>query len=171
MNKVVLFAAMFAAWGLSIGLSAGAHAATANGASRKSDNDCVFSNTINDFKVLDRNKMVIWAPTRSKAYLVELSMPLPELKFANRIAIVDRNHDGMVCGFGMDRIIVADSSAAFRTPSTILGMRRLDDAELAQLEQQYDVRLTRKKVKVAEQAPTEQSGAAQEQSESNPEKD
>jgi hypothetical protein len=99
-------------------------------------------------------------------------MPLPELKFANRIAVVDRNHDGMVCGYGMDRIIVADSSAAgFRTPSTILGMHRLDDTELAQLEQQYNVQLTRKKVKVAEQAPTEQSGAAQQQSESNPEND
>ena len=149
MNRILLFAAL----GLSLGVGAGAHAATANGAARKSDNDCVFASTISDFKVLDRNKMVIWAPTRSKAYLVELSMPLPELKFANRIAVVDRNHDGMLCGYGMDRIVVADSSAAgFRTPSTILGMRRLDEAALAQLEQQYNVQLTRKKVKVAEKA-------------------
>ena len=107
----------------------------------------MFARTINDFKVLDRNKMVIWAPSRSKAYLVELSMPMPELKFANSIAVVDRNHDGMLCGYGMDRIVVADSAAAsFRTPATIMGMKRLDDAALAQLEQQYDVRLTRKKV-------------------------
>jgi hypothetical protein len=143
MKKVLLFAAL----GLCLGAGAGAHAAAANGTPRASHNDCVFSSTINDFKVLDRNKMVIWAPTRSKAYLVELSMPMPELKFAHSIAVVDRNHDGMLCGYGMDRIIVADSSAAgFRTPATILGMKRLDDAELAQLEQQYDVRLTRKKV-------------------------
>ena len=74
--------------------------------------------------------MVIWAPSRSKAYLVELSMPLPELKFANRLAFVDRNHDGMLCGYGMDRIVVADSARQFRTPSTILGMTRLDDAGL-----------------------------------------
>ena len=26
-------------------------------------------------------------------------MPLPELKFANRLAFVDRNHDGMLCGY------------------------------------------------------------------------
>ena len=89
-------------------------------------------------------------------------MPLPELKFANRLAFVDRNHDGMLCGYGMDRIIVADSGFGFRTPSTILGMQRLDAAGLAQLEQQYDVRLTRKKKDAAPaagsaQAPTDKS--------------
>lgn len=148
---------------LAIGMAAGAaaHATAANDKSR--GNDCVFSRTIYDFKVLDRDKMIIWAPTRSKAYLVELSMPMPELKFANRIAIVDRNHDGMLCGYGMDRIVVADSGASvFRTPATVMGMKRLDDAGLAQLEQQYDVRLTRRKVAEAPAA------AAQEQPKDNP---
>lgn len=155
---------LLAALAMSIGAGASAHAAAANDQSRTGNNDCVFARTINDFKVLDRSKMVIWAPSRSKAYLVELSMPLPELKFANSIAVVDRNHDGMLCGYGMDRIVVADSSAAgFRTPATIMGMKRLDDAALAQLEQQYDVRLTRKKVA---EAPT---GAPQERPQGNPE--
>jgi hypothetical protein len=159
MKNVLLFAAL----AVSIGTGASAHAAVANDKSHTGKNDCVFARTISDFKVLDRNKMVIWAPTRSRAYLVELSMPLPELKFANSIAVVDRNHDGMLCGYGMDRIVVADSGAAgFRTPATIMGMKRLDDTELAQLEQQYDVRLTRKKV-----AAAPPSGSAQEQPEGN----
>lgn len=161
MNKVLVSAILAACLGA--GASAHAAASTDNTA-RANKNECVFSRTIYDFKALDRDKMVIWAPTRSKAYLVELSMPMPELKFANRIAFVDRNHDGMLCGYGMDRIIVADSSPAFRTPATIMGMQRLDDAALAQLEQQYDVRLTRKK------AP-QQSGGAAAQPESNPEND
>jgi hypothetical protein len=155
---------LVAALATTIGVGASAHAAVANDKARTGNNDCVFARTISDFKVLDRNKMVIWAPSRSKAYLVELSMPVPELKFANRIAVVDRNHDGMLCGYGMDRIVVADSSAAgFRTPATIMGMKRLDDAGLAQLEQQYDVRLTRKKVA---EAP---AGTPQEQPQGNPE--
>lgn len=158
---------LLAALAMSIGAGASAHAAAAAAAkdqSRTGNNDCVFARTINDFKVLDRSKMVIWAPSRSKAYLVELSMPLPELKFANSIAVVDRNHDGMLCGYGMDRIVVADSSAAgFRTPATIMGMKRLDDAALAQLEQQYNVRLTRKKLA---EAP---AGTPQEQPQGNPE--
>lgn len=151
MKNTFVLAAALAAAGISIGASA-----TASTSSHAGKNDCVFTSAINDFKPLDHNKMVIYGPGR-KAYLVELSMPLPELKFANRLAFVDRNHDGMLCGYGMDRIVVADSGIGLRTPSTILGMQRLDDAGLAQLEQQYDVRLTRKK----KAAPQPQAGAAQ----------
>ena len=156
MKNTFVFAAALAVAGISIGASA-----NASTASHAGKNDCVFTSAINDFKPLDRNKMVIYGPGR-KAYLVELSMPLPELKFANRLAFVDRNHDGMLCGYGMDRIVVADSGIGFRTPSTILGMQRLDDAGLAQLEQQYDVRLTRKKKAApAQQQPQPQAGSAQ----------
>jgi hypothetical protein len=139
MKNTFVLAAALAAAGITIGASANASTSTHAG-----KNDCVFATTINDFKPLDHNKMVIYGPGR-RAYLVELSLPLPELKFANRLAFVDRNHDGLLCGYGMDRIIVANSGLGLRTPSTILGMQRLDDAGLAQLEQQYDVRLTRKK--------------------------
>ena len=154
MKNTFVFAAALAVAGISIG-------ANATTSSHAGKNDCVFTSAINDFKPLDRNKMVIFGPGR-KAYLVELGMPLPELKFANRLAFVDRNHDGMLCGYGMDRIIVADSGFGFRTPSTILGMQRLDAAGLAQLEQQYDVRLTRKKKDAAPaagsaQPPTDKS--------------
>ena len=146
MKNAFVLAALVAA---GIDLSAGASAhATTNSTSRAGTNECVFTRSIYDFKALDRNNLVIWAPSRSKAYLVELSMPLPELKFASRLALVDRNHDGMLCGYGMDRIVVADSS--FAQPSTIMGMSRLDAAGLAQLEEKYDVRLTRKKADKAE---------------------
>lgn len=138
MKNTLVFAAVIAAAGISIGASA--DAAT----TRAGKNECVFTSAIHDFRPLDRNKMVIYGPGR-KAYLAELSFPVPELKFANRLAFVDRDHNGMLCGYGMDRIVVADSSVSFRTPSTIIGLQRLDDAGLAQLEQQYDVRLTRKK--------------------------
>jgi Family of unknown function (DUF6491) len=138
MKNTLVFAAVAAAAGIAIGASA--DAAT----TRAGKNECVFTSAIHDFRPLDRNKMVIYGPGR-KAYLAELSFPVPELKFANRLAFVDRDHNGMLCGYGMDRIVVADSSVSFRTPSTIIGLQRLDDAGLAQLEQQYEVRLTRKK--------------------------
>jgi hypothetical protein len=156
MKNTLLLAAVLAAAGIAGGASANASTATTHAGK----NECVFTSAIRDFRPLDRNKMVIYGPGR-KAYLVELSMPVPELKFANRLAFVDRDHNGMLCGYGMDRIVVADSFA-FRTPTTILGMQRLDDAGLAQLEEQYDVRLTRKKKDApaagSAQAPT---GSAQ----------
>ena len=158
MNRTLVFAAV----AMSMAAGASAQASATTNTSHAGMNECVFARTIYDFKVLDRDKMIIWAPTRNKAYLVELSMPMPELKFANTIAFVDRNHDGMLCGYGMDRIVAADSSPGFRTPATVMGMKRLSDTDLAQLEQQYDVRLTRKKVA---EAP---SGTAQEQPQGNP---
>src|SRR5689334_9337299 len=150
MNKVLVSAILAVCMGAGASVPA---AASTDNTSRVNKNECVFSRTIYDFKPLDRDKMIIWAPSRATAYLLELSMPMPELKFANRLAFVDRNHAGMLCGYGMDRIVVADASPGFRTPATVMSMQRLDDAQLAQLEQQYNVRLTRKK------AP-EQAGAA-----------
>jgi Family of unknown function (DUF6491) len=166
MKSTLVLAAVVAAAGISIGASA--DAAT----TKRGNNECVFTRSINDFRPLDRNKMVIWGPGR-KAYLVELSMPVPELKYAYRLAFVDRDHNGMLCGYGMDRIVVADFGTTFRTPSTILGMTRLDDAGLAQLEEKYDVRLTRKKKDApAAGSAQPQEGAAQPTSnpeEGNPE--
>jgi hypothetical protein len=164
MSKASLFAAaLFAVSGAGLA----AHAASDEAAKKPhaDRNECVFVRSIYDFKPLDRNNLVIWAPTRRNAYLVQLSFPLPELKFAQRLAIVDRDHNGMLCGFGMDRIVVADSS--FRQPSTILGMTRLDNERIAQLEAQYDVRLTAKKKASGEAPAVTADQPAREQSESN----
>jgi hypothetical protein len=151
MKNAFMFAVAVAAAG--IGLSATSAQATTNSTSRAGKNECVFTRSIYDFKALDRRNLVIWAPSRSRAYLVELGMPLPELKFANRLALVDRNHDGRLCGYGMDRIVVADSS--FAQPSTIMGMSRLDAAGIAELEEKYAVRLTRKKAVKTTEAETD----------------
>jgi Family of unknown function (DUF6491) len=111
--------------------------------SRADKDACLFVRTIHDFRPLDRTNLIIWAPGRRDAYLVELGFPLPELKFAHRLAVVDRNHDGMLCGYGMDRIVVPDSFGS--QPSTIRSMTRLDERGLAELEAKYNVRLTRGK--------------------------
>jgi hypothetical protein len=112
-------------------------------ANKADDNACVFSRTVHDFKALDRNKLVIWAPSRKTAYLVEVGMPLLDLQWANRLGFVDSNGDGRLCGFGMDRIVVGGTS--FPQRATIMGVTRLDEAHLAALEQEYKVKLTRTK--------------------------
>src|SRR5262245_53079553 len=105
MKRTLVCAVHVVSGAISIASVGSAQASTTTATSRACKNECVFARTIHDFKVLDRDKMIIWAPTRNQAYLVELSMPMPELKFANTIAVVDRNHDGMLCGYGMDRIV------------------------------------------------------------------
>lgn len=118
---------------------ANVHATTSE--SRADKDACLFVRSIHDFRVLDRTNLIIWAPGRRNAYLVELGFPMPELKFAHRLAVVDRNHDGMLCGFGMDRIVVPDSFGSQH--ATIRSMTRLDESGIAELETKYNVRLTR----------------------------
>jgi len=121
---------------------AGAQATSAT-ASKKDGNACVFISTVGQYRALDQNNVVIWAPGRRDAYLVELSMPLFSLESAFQLAMIDRDHDGRLCGFSMDRIGVKD----FGRPETssIRSMTRLDDAGLTQLEEKYQVQLRRKK--------------------------
>jgi hypothetical protein len=106
-------------------------------------NACVFFRTVHDYRALDKNKLVVWAPGRRAAYLVEVGTPLLDLTWANQLAFVDSNHDGRLCGYGMDRIVIGDTS--FPQWSTITSMKPLDERELAQLEQQYNVILMGKK--------------------------
>jgi hypothetical protein len=132
-SAVISFAILGAA-----SLAAPAHAAVA----RAADNACVFSSSIQDFRGLDSSKLIVWSPGRRNAYLVELSMPLTDLKFAQRLAVIDRDHNGQHCGYGMDRIVV---DRGFREASTVMGVKRLDEAGIEALEKQYGVSLTRKK--------------------------
>lgn len=65
------------------------------------------------------------------------------MRGANQLAFVDSNHDGQLCGYGMDRIVVGDTN--FPQWSTITSMKPLSEPALAQLEQQYSVPLLPKK--------------------------
>jgi hypothetical protein len=129
---------------LAIGTIAAAGAVASSRAPDSSDgNACVFFRTVDDYRALDKNKLIIWAPGRRSAYLVEIGMPLFDLTWSNRLAFVDTNRDGRLCGFGMDRIVTGDTS--FPQWSTITSMKPLDEPALAQLEEQYHVSLLPKK--------------------------
>jgi len=118
-------------------------------APKSSGNDCIRINSVGNYRVLDRNALVIWAPGRRDAYLVELSMPLFALQSSYTLAMIDRDLDGRLCGYGFDRIGVRD----FGHPesSTINRMTRLDDAHLVQIEQQYNVKLRPSPKKAADE--------------------
>lgn len=115
-------------------------------------NDCVFFRSVYDWKELDANNLVIWAPGRRDAYHVYLTIPLYDLKFAVQLAFVDKDHDGQLCGFSSDQIAVVDRS--FPQHSSITAMKKLDAAGIAELEERYKTKLARetKKKKPAEPA-------------------
>lgn len=69
--------------------------------------ECIFIRSIEDWKAIDAYRLVIYAPGRRNAYLVELNSYCPDLRFADSIAL-DSGLDGQLCGFGGDAILVGN---------------------------------------------------------------
>ena len=88
--------------------------------------DCVFSSTINGWRVLDDETLIVWGPTHKRPYLVKLWRPAQGLKFENQIGFYDKNSDGQFCDYGGDSIVINDM-----VPDRILvsSVRRIDEAE------------------------------------------
>jgi len=132
---------------LSAAAALAAGAATAPNAAQQEakkprGDQCVFFRTVDDWQVLDRSNLIIWAPGSRTAYHVELAFPLTDLRSAIQLAFIDHNNDGMLCGYGMDNVAVPGSPIPWS--STILAMTRLDDASLAALAEKYDVKLPKR---------------------------
>ncbi len=108
-----------------------------------SKDECVFISNIQNWRVLDSRHVVLYAPTAKRTYLMQLGMPISDLKFAFSVAFIDRDRNGMLCGRSPDGVIAADSIV--RQPAFISGMTRLDETGLLALETHYNVKLTRGK--------------------------
>lgn len=104
---------------------------------------CVALMRIGGLRALDNRTAVIFSSMGKPSYVVTLSAPLPELKFAHRYAYIDRDRDGRLCGRSRDGIALPDES--FRIPTTIMAMTPLDAQSIEALELKYDVKLSRKR--------------------------
>lgn len=119
----------------------------------KADNNaCAWSSSIDDWRELDNRNLIVWV-SKKEYYHVELSMPLVDLGSSDSLAFVDHNHDGRVCGFGMDAVVVPRSTAFGK--ASIIGMTRLDEVGLEQLAAKYKVKLGGSKNKLKDKANAE----------------
>ncbi|MFL6549940.1 MAG: DUF6491 family protein [Povalibacter sp.] len=146
----------------SIGLAQAASVKNTDPIPGASKDACVFISNIQNWRVLDSRNVVIYAPNAKRAYLMQLGSPISDLKFTFRVAFLDNDRDGQLCGRSPDRVVATDSIV--RQPTLISGMTRLDDAGFEALEAKYNVKLTTKKApKEATQpepAPAQQSGSS-----------
>lgn len=140
--KTVLIATL-AIGSLAIGVAQAEGAKNPDPMPGASKDECVFIRTISNWHVLDSRHIVLYAP-QSRAYLLELGSPISDLKFAFKVAFIDRDSDGQLCGRSLDKVQAVGSSIR-QPPAIIMGMTRLNDAGLQALETQYNVKLTRKK--------------------------
>ncbi len=128
-------------------------------ATTKADNNaCAWSSSIDDWRELDNRNLIVWV-SKKEYYHVELSMPLMDLGSSESIAFVDHNHDGRVCGFGMDAVVVPRSTAFGK--SSIIGMTRLDEVGLEQLAAKYKVKLGGPKDKSKDKASADATKPAE----------
>jgi hypothetical protein len=140
MKRLATAVAIFAA---STSMSWGVANATSATPPKKSGSDCIFISTVGNYRVLDDRNLVIWAPGRRDAYHVQLNSPLFSLNSSFQMAMIDKDHDGRLCGFSTDRIGVRD----FGHPesASIRSMSKLDKAGIIELEQKYKTELRSKK--------------------------
>jgi hypothetical protein len=114
-----------------------------------SKDECVFVRDITGWRVLDSRNVVLFTGAGRRAYLAQLSPPASDLEHAFKVAFIDRDRDGQLCGRSPDKLQAMGSLV--EQPANIMGMTRLDDAGLQRLETQFDVKLTRKNREATEQ--------------------
>jgi hypothetical protein len=106
----------------------------------KHRNDCLFTSQPQRWTVLDQQQLVVWGPSSKDAYLMKLFAPISDLRFTETLAFIDDDHNGMICSGGGDKLAVPNSRAS-SIPTPISSVRRVDDAELMALGEQYKVKL------------------------------
>jgi hypothetical protein len=70
----------------------------------KTSNQCVFFRTLYDWRPLNNTSLIVWAPSRSHPYHIQLDKPCFGLRFAHSIGFTSR--DSRLCGFGGDAVLV-----------------------------------------------------------------
>ncbi len=118
-------------------LSGSVHATDAD---TRKGRECLFARQPSDWKVLDNQTLILWGPTQKDAYLVKLFAPVSEMRFAMTLAVIDDDHNGMICGDSTDKIAVPNTPVT-SLPTNITSMRKVDDAELVALGEKYKVKL------------------------------
>jgi hypothetical protein len=113
--------------------------------------ECVFVRNISSWRVLDHRNVVLFTGNANRAYLAQLAMPASDLTYTFKVAFIDHDRDGQLCGRSLDKVQAVGSPVS--QPATIMSMTRLDETGLQQLEARYDVKLPRKKERESRQPP------------------
>ncbi len=76
--------------------------------------DCIFIQTIDSWKYLDPYHVIIYAPSRAHAYLLELSNYCQPLQHAEHVGIAS-HQDGRLCARDRDALLVRDLRCSIAT--------------------------------------------------------
>ncbi len=97
-------------------------------------NHCFYANSVSDWKPLDNENLIIFAPGR-RAHHVQLVRPSFNLRSTIGISFSDR--DGRICPYGGDAIVIGGGVTPERI--NIRSIKRISDGELVYLYDQFDI--------------------------------
>ena len=95
---------------------------------------CFYAREVSNWDVLNRNYLMVYAPNKSRAYLVTFSPPSFEVRFAATIGFEGGER---ICGRPGDRLIIGRSST---TSYAIMDVWRLDSATVERLQENKKAR-------------------------------
>ena len=86
--------------------------------------DCFYARDVQDFRVLGRSSVLVFAPDRRRAYRIEIAPPSFDLQNANGIAFAAAG--GRICGYAGERLLL--DGVGGRSELAVVDVRRLDPA-------------------------------------------
>ena len=103
MNIAFMNTALIVTWTLSaIGIAPAHGAENPDPMPGARKDECIFVRDISNWRVLDSRNVVLFTPSQRHAYLMQLSAPVSDLKYSFKVAFIDRDHDGQLCGRSRD---------------------------------------------------------------------
>lgn len=100
--------------------------------SLRGKNACFYRRQVQDFDTLGRDTLVVYAPSRRNAYLVKISPPSAQLRFADAIAFESRAPQ--ICGRAGERLRVGTGALNLYS---VMDVRRLPEDQLADILDSY----------------------------------
>ncbi len=90
---------------------------------------CFYASQASDWTVLDRSTLIVYAPSKSHAFRVDVGPGASDLRWADSLAFVSRS--SRICGRAGDRIVTPTGTA--NRSYTVIGVTRLDPASVEDL--------------------------------------
>ena len=94
---------------------------------------CFRIDQVTGFRALDRSNLIVYAPTRSSAYHVQIRPPAREINFADRIAFDTRTT--RICGYAGESVIF--DSGGMGRHYFVTSVRRVDAEDIRSLADQF----------------------------------
>ncbi len=96
--------------------------------------DCFLRRTVMDFEVLDDRNLIVFAPSRSDPYHMQVSPASSGLRHATVLAF--EASSARICGYAGEALLVEQPGGGLQRLS-VIGVYRLDEPALAGLEARF----------------------------------